>query len=772
MTFQGSRASTAVDFLRQQQRTAEEQAASTAKRQRQLIAAGLESRTRYGRALFRLWGQPYLESLEELVQRFVLSNGQQAGPHYCAIPLLLHFSSRGLEPVVATALRVVLDRISRKRRYKELASAIGRAVEDESRAVAIHRRAEAPARMIAKREGKRGLIAPKTLEAYALRGDRWERRDRFELGALLLDALLSSTQLLAECPGQEGWLARQLPGTTRFEAPSDPAPVAHGLGISGRVRRRDGASLDYLQNISLPLQAKSLSEADSTQLRLDPWMVQAVAKAWDKGLDLFPAPPPVAYDSQPVMLRDRWIAERERRQRAKDQLRVDATIRRMMEAGADPFRLEHFFDFRGRLYCPGPITYQGPDFVKACLEFAQVEEELDLPEAFRAAAGHWGHGMQRTTWADRLEWGQYHLVPMTAAAADPFAHRWWMEAESPWQLLQVCRAVAVKRETGHSAGLPIRFDQTCSGVGHVAALLQHRELAELTNMTGQWRLDVYEVIADMVASQLRADLETCPARSRLAGFWLEIGIDRALMKKPVMSSVYGARHYSIRDGFAETLLSRVTLKHPADYDLLVARPAAYLAKVTMAVMKERIGPVFELQKWMGEVVRIVTKAGKEVEWTSPSGFPVRLHSHRSGIKPVRTHLGGSSGWRTEDSADRAEELSSAASGPGATANLIHSFEAAVVHQVRAEAGQLLTTHDCFAVPCGAESVAKLKLDLRLAIPSGAYGRLGTTEWGLRRIWLDIALNSGLDPARLPLPPFCGGPDGARLNLGSNPYLFS
>lgn len=774
MTLQESAPSTGADFLQQQQQTAEERAAGAEKGQRQLVAAGLESRTGYGRALFRRWGQPYLEELEELVERFVLSSGQMAGPHYAAIPLLLHFSSRGLEPVVATALTVVLNKISHKRRYEMLAREIGRAVEDEARAVAMHRRAEAPARMIAKREGKRGLIDRRTLEAYALRGDRWERRDRFELGALLLDALLASTQLLVRCPGEKDWLVREGSIDTRVKESVIPAPP-RSADLCDRVRRRDGAPLDYLKG-RLPAGGEvqvCLARADRVQLRLDPFMVETVTRAWERGCDLFPAPPPMtdAIALGFVHARDRWIAERERRGQARGQARVDATIRAMREAGPAPFRLEHFLDFRGRLYCQGPISYQGPDFVKGCLEFAEPGEKIDMDEAWVAAAGHWGHGLQRATKADRLDWGSNHFLPMLHAAAEPFEHRWWMDAESPWQLLQVCLAVGKHRLNGEGVRLPVRFDQTCSGIGYVAALLQHRELALLTNMIGDSRGDVYEAIAETVKAHLRMDLETDPTCNRLAGYWLEIGVDRSLMKLPVMSAVYGARHYSIRDGFAERLLGEVKLRHPTDYDRLVTRPAAYLARVVLLAMKERIGPVFELQEWMSKVVRIVTKAGREVEWTSPSDFPVRLHSHRSAVKSVRTHLSGSAGWWTDDSLDRAEELSSAASGPGATANLIHSFDAALVHVTSNWANvEMLTTHDCFAVRCGREPIEELRRGLRATVPSVIYRRRKTREWGLRRIWWEIACNAGMDPSELPTPPLYGVV--GNLLLGMNPYLFS
>jgi DNA-directed RNA polymerase len=43
----------------------------------------------------------------------------------------------------------------------------------------------------------------------------------------------------------------------------------------------------------------------------------------------------------------------------------------------------------------------------------------------------------------------------------------WRQAKDPWQFLQLCRAIQQQVEDPSSAcRVPVRFDQTCSGVGH------------------------------------------------------------------------------------------------------------------------------------------------------------------------------------------------------------------------------------------------------------------------------------------------------------------
>lgn len=772
------------------------------KRARQrLIAEGRESETGYGRHLFKAMGDRYQKALERAVGQWAMKP-EAAGPHYCAMPLLLHFSAKGMAPVAATALKVVLNQISRRRRVESVASAIGRAVEDEARATAMHARSEAAARLIQKAEGPAGLVRPETLADFQLEPGRWDRRDRYELGMLLLSLLMAETRgsLLEAEPGRPSgyWLCAGQ--TARLEAESDREAVEAGLhvkcpmpdfspsdwikddGLAPHVRRRDGGATDYLKGLSLPVQAKALNTLNRTPLYLDPFMVETVRWAWEKGIDVFPCPPP-ATDADVARARNRWVAERERRQQAHGQLKVDDTIE-MMSRQAEHGRtlyLDHCLDFRGRIYtCSGPISYQGPDYVKGTLFFAAgglSAARFCVDMALEAAAGHWGHGLQRVTWAERLRWGQENLGMIKMCGLDPKRQQHWAEAESPFQFLQACRALAAELEgaelkTGPSS-LPVRYDQTCSGVGHAAALLEDVRLMRLTNMIGEERCDVYEEVAQSVARALTTDLQMNPARCRMASMWLEVGVDRSLLKRPVMSAVYGARHFSIRDYLAEHLLSQVTLSRPSDYQQLVTNPASYLARIVLDVMKQELSGVFRLQAWMKSVVSCVTKKGREVSWVMNSGFRVKLWSHRPAVAPVRTHLSGSQGWWTDDSEARGEEFSARASGPGATANLIHSLDAALVHSVLGVAsGPILATHDCFAVPCD---------DLPRSRGLGILGETLAREmaslyssYSLTELHWDVARGAGLQLGDLPEPPLPQSGDYWRGwgALGSNPYLFS
>ena len=99
-----------------QRKASEERALSI---RRNLLDAGRESATEYGRALFKECGEQVSDALDALFGRLVRGEAI-AGPHYCAVPALLTFKGKGLRPIAALALGVVLDRLSQRRSYREV----------------------------------------------------------------------------------------------------------------------------------------------------------------------------------------------------------------------------------------------------------------------------------------------------------------------------------------------------------------------------------------------------------------------------------------------------------------------------------------------------------------------------------------------------------------------------------------------------------------------------------------------------------------------------
>ena len=135
--------------------------------------------------------------------------------------------------------------------------------------------------------------------------------------------------------------------------------------------------------------------------------------------------------------------------------------------------------------------------MKALVEFhdGAVADEDGFEQMLMAAAGHYGLG--KKSWEERLAWAKQNLHLLSAVAQHPLDRLdLWKEASDPWQFVQAARAIhnwlLDPRKKVH---VPVRFDQTCSGMGIISCLTRDRELARLTNCIGDRREDLYSQVA-------------------------------------------------------------------------------------------------------------------------------------------------------------------------------------------------------------------------------------------------------------------------------------
>ena len=91
---------------------------------------------------------------------------------------------------------------------------------------------------------------------------------------------------------------------------------------------------------------------------------------------------------------------------------------------------------------------------------------------------------------------------------------------------------------GKPSGVPVRFDQTTSGCGILAALTRNAKIGRACNLYGTTPHDLYTEVAEGVIKRLRHDLELgeTDKDKALARVWLEHGITRSLCKGPVLAA--------------------------------------------------------------------------------------------------------------------------------------------------------------------------------------------------------------------------------------------
>lgn len=760
-----------------QRRRAEERSQSI---HRSLKSAGRELATNYGAALFRAYCERVNDGLEALFGRVVRGEAL-AGQHYEAVPVLLMFHSKGLRPAAALALGVVIDKLTQRRAYRDVAQAIGKEIEDEARAMRIEGKDGDLLRLLKKRgHGRRNeVVGQKVMEALDLGGSKWSSAEKATVGGLLLDLVVAQTGLVqvVRPPGKRTDFVEPTQEALILARANPPRPLParklpmlvpprpwDGLIGGGHldnkaqlVTSRKPMDLSHFGKADMGFHLQVVNALQRQEMTIDPWMVEQQRAAWDgniRGLFKTVRDPSGDWQEQ--------IAGRGVR------VRIEESIRQCESVAGRPVWFAYDYDYRGRIYSSNRyVTHQGPDSEKGVVSFSKGEvcDGVGFDWLLKAAAGHYGLG--KAKWEERLQWGKDNLGLMCAAAEAPLERlELWRGADDPWQFLQAAKAVkGWLQDPSAPLGCPVRLDQTCSGVGIAAALMRDSKLARHTNLTGTTRHDIYQVVADRLIHLLRSEIEASHGFcSKWAAFWLDFGIDRAMCKGPVMTSVYGATHLGLVDAMVAHLEQE---RGQADLERIqkdVLVPVRYLVGHLKQALADEIGSCLALRDWLRLVCSQVVKTQRKVEWTSPTGWPMSLGQEAEETVRNRTVLSSTPRSYSRRQEPKEGELSVLATNRGITANLAHSFDAALAHVIvsRAEGKglQVLTNHDCFAaVPAQAEWLHRqLHEELR---------ELYKTDW-LAAIGSEIACRSGIKG--LPKPPRRG--DLAPGLVGQNAYCFS
>lgn len=761
-------ASTPVEELQKQRAKREEQRSAERSRamHQQLVAKGKESHASHGAALMQAYAETVGIALDALLTR-LMDNPHLAGKHMGAWPLLLHFCDRGPRSITAITLGVVIDSISQRPQRPKLATKIGNALQDELKATRIHKQKGAVLMQAIKKRFGRRAVGFSVMAALHVDPKGWTNQEKRELGLLLLEVIATNTDLitfnsdripLVVATDEALALIKLNPPTPMSirQLPSLLPPVPwDGIsrGSKQLVSSRRPMDLSHITAKAIGAQIEAANFIEQQELAIDPEMVALQRAAWDCNLPLF------------SVMRDpadpyKGMVE------AKDRVRIEEALRQAEEVAGLPVWLEHDYDFRGRLYCSSRIAgHQGPDHQKALISFAKRDlvDDAGFEHMLAAAAGH--HSLGRSSWADRRRWGNDNLALLQAVATDPLDRLdLWRDASDPWQFLQIAKAITAYLGGDQHSGVPIRFDQTCSGMGIIAALTRDQPLARHTNLIGSTRHDLYQVVGDEVTRLLEADLHGYDFKTiRMAELWLQHGITRELCKGPTMTTVYGARHFGITEGLIAVLQEAKPGVPVTWWQKEYTNPAQYLARKFALVIGAQLKSCIELEKWLKEVSRRCLKQQQRIQWVSPMGFPIALGNEAEQKQRVNTVLHGSRRWQRVDANYQPGELSARVTNRGVMANTIHTFDGALCQAVVLTSAcmemPLLTNHDCFATsPAHAATLHGALLNELRA--------MYRPDW-LAEMRVEISRNAGV---ALPHPPHVGSL--CEGMIGENPYCFS
>ena len=733
-----------------------------------LKAVGRESKTSYGHALFQNYGELFSQGVNSFLAK-KLVDPYSAGRHHQAWEFLLHFCNQGPRSIAVIALTCVVDRISAISEKNKLAVVIGRALQDELNGTVVHDQRGMVLLSAVKKKYGRKTVSAAVMNKLKVSPREWTTPEKRELGCLVLDLLVSSTNLIEEV--QQGRKLLIKPTADVEELIRSKPPRAMSVRRLPSLLplepwadiRRDGKplvssrrpmDLSHITIGAVRTQMEIVNGLEQQQMRVDPWMAEVQREAWDCNLPLFSVSrEPERHEFGGEVVRKR--------------ARIEEAMLQAEEIAGRPIWLEHDLDFRGRVYCSSRLVgHQGPDHMKALVEFGRgaVAGEDGFQEMLKAAAGHYGLG--KKTWRERLDWGKQNLHMLSAVAQHPLDRMdLWKDASDPWQFVQAAKAINDWLvDPKGKLHLPVRFDQTCSGMGIISCLTRDRELARLTNCIGDSREDLYAQVAKDLNDGLQQDLQGFDFRSaRMAEIWLKHGITREVTKGPTLTRIYGARHFGIVEQLVDFLMERNPQVDLEDWDREYTWPAQYLATKLNVVIAHRLKSCVAMEAWLRSVSKACMKRQQRIRFTSPMGFPIALGVEQEARQKVSTVINGTKRWETLDSGVVPGELSARATNRGITANVVHAFDAsychAVVQKMQCAGKQVLTNHDCFStLPSDALQLHNTLLD--------ELREHYKPDW-LTEIRDQVSYYADVE---LALPPFVN--DLCEGEIGQNPYCFS
>lgn len=378
--------------------------------------------------------------------------------------------------------------------------------------------------------------------------------------------------------------------------------------------------LNYLQNTPWSINSRVLRVVE--QMQKNNISCSSLPPA---ELEPLPAKPHDIAENEEARAAYKKKAAEVHNRRASVKGRVLASLK-TVTAARDCEELEKFYfpkvvDFRGRVYdVANHLNPQGDDLAKGLLMFANAKRLGETGIYWLAVHGANVYGEDKCPFDDRVAWVEANTTQIAAAAEDPFAERFWMDADKPFQFLAFCFewAGALDKGEDHMSYIPVAMDGSCNGLQHLSALLRDSVGGSAVNLVPSDRpQDIYTEVLNKVVSILK---EKAQSGEPTAQKWLPL-MKRKVVKRPVMTLPYGAT----RNGFAGQIMDDTInpLKKagacPFDDDFEAAR---YLGEIVWKASGEVVVAARAAMDWLQAVAKVVASEGKAIEWTTASGFRV------------------------------------------------------------------------------------------------------------------------------------------------------
>ncbi|XP_044217703.1 DNA-directed RNA polymerase, mitochondrial [Thunnus albacares] len=481
------------------------------------------------------------------------------------------------------------------------------------------------------------------------------------------------------------------------------------------MRTVDGATqhevlLDKCQNLHAVLD--SLNQLGNCAWRINKPLLDIIISIFnDRGSEKLDIPPPLSeapkiphfnpqdptYTASEKAHMKREVINAKKKCSEMHSLRMDALYKLSIanHMRDEIFWFPHNMDFRGRTYpCPPYFNHLGSDVTRAILVFAEGKplgpKGLDWLKIHLVNLT----GLKkRSSLQGRLEYANTIMEDILDSADNPLnGKKWWMNADEPWQALACCMeiadAVRSPDPTQFISHFPVHQDGSCNGLQHYAALGRDVIGATSVNlMPCDEPQDVYSGVAQQVEEFRARDAENgLKIAQVLEGF-----ISRKVVKQTVMTVVYGVTRYGGRLQIEKRLkeIDEFPKEHVWD-------ASHYLVRLVFSGLKEMFTGTREIQDWLTESARLISKSGHTVEWVTPLGLPIIQPYHRTRNQVLKSTMQHINLQISHDTKERPDTVKQKNAFPP---NFIHSLDSThmMLTSLHCYSAGLtfVSVHDCF-----------------------------------------------------------------------------
>tara|TARA_Y100000310_G_scaffold171423_1_gene171593 strand:+ start:4367 stop:6802 length:2436 start_codon:yes stop_codon:yes gene_type:complete len=345
-------------------------------------------------------------------------------------------------------------------------------------------------------------------------------------------------------------------------------------------------------------------------------------------------------------------------------------------------------DFRGRKYTiPSFLTPQGTEPAKALLTFADGLPIEDQEQAdWLAIHGANCAGVDKVSFEERIEWinqNEEHILKSAELGLD---YDWWTQFDDAWLFYAFCLEWrAFKRKGfGYISHLPIALDGSNNGLQHYSAMLRCPVGGKATNLTNEpIPQDTYQEVADVVEREINRLSE---ADESIAKFWKKSGvINRKMTKRPVMVVPYGGTRFSclnyVEEYIDDQIRSGVSLDFPEHKK---GEYINYLTNLVWSAISEVVISARECMNWIRDIAKRLSKEGKPLMWSTPTGLYVYQHYKAFKWRQIDTTIDGKL-LRPVLLEEDGLRIDPQRSINGSAPNFVHSLDASCL---------TLTLHEC------------------------------------------------------------------------------